>query len=74
MPVPLKMAGFAIRSIPDEAFEEMQKNANKSLAPYISKDMALLIYEESRDILERNKGLEIVHVEAADGTFVSIVL
>lgn len=33
-----------------------------------------MILEECLDILKENKGLEIVHVEAADGTFVSVKL
>lgn len=31
-----------------------------------------MILEGCQDILKENKGLEVVHVEAADGTFVSI--
>ena len=33
-----------------------------------------MIFEECMDVLKENKGLEIIHVEAVDGTFVSITL
>ena len=33
-----------------------------------------MILGECLDVLRENKGLEVVHVEASDGTFVSITL
>ena len=73
LPVPTALAGAAIKVMPQEAFRAMSKTS----PPYdqlICKETFLLIYETCREIFIENKGLEIVHVEAADGTFVSIVL
>ena len=52
-------------------------NSPPSAGPYaslVTKANIRMILEESLDILKENKGLEIVHVEATDGTFVSIKL
>lgn len=40
----------------------------------MTKENLRLILAECGDVLKENKGLEVVHVEAADGTFVSIIL
>ena len=40
----------------------------------VTKETINLIVKECMDILKENKGLEVVHVEASDGTFVSIKL
>ena len=69
LPVPSALAGAAIKVMPEQAFAAMRKNV-----PLVSRENFLLVYEICREILIENKGLEIVHVEAADGTFVSIIL
>ena len=38
----------------------------------ITRQVLVMLLDECMDILKENKGLEVVHVEAADGTFVSI--
>ena len=40
----------------------------------ITRQVLVMLLDECMDILKENKGLEVVHVEAADGTFVSIKL
>lgn len=74
MPVPSSMTGMAIKAIPESVFEDLRRKADDSLAQYISREMFLMIYEECRDIFDGNKGLEIVHIEDSDGTFVSVKL
>ena len=74
MPVPSSMTGRAIKAIPDSVFDDLRRKADDSLAQYISREMFLMVYEECRDIFDKNKGLEIVHVEDSDGTFVSVKL
>ncbi len=74
MPVPVGMIGFVVRMVPDKVFEDMR---NRTPEPYdclITKENIRMILEESVDVLKENKGLEFLHVEAADGTFVSIRL
>lgn len=74
LPVPTALAGAAIKIMPQEAFSAMSKNVPPPYDRLISKKNFLLVYETCREIFIEHKGLEIVHVEAADGTFVSIVL
>ena len=74
LPVPTALAGAAIKVMLQEAFRAMSKDIPPPYDQLICKETFLLIYETCREIFIENKGLEIVHVEAADGTFVSIVL
>lgn len=74
MPVPVNMIGFVIKLLPNKMFEEAKKNTPEPYCNFITKEIICMILEESLDILKENKGLEIVHVEAKDGTFISIKL
>lgn len=74
MPIPVSMIGFAIKLIPERLFEEMRKNTPDPYNSLVTKETIRMVLEECLDILKENKGLEIVHVEAVDGTFVSIKL
>ncbi len=74
MPVPSRMARTAIKSIPDSVFDDMQRKAGSRLAPFASREMMLFMYTECRDILEKYKGLEMIHIESESGTFVSVKL
>lgn len=74
VPVPVAMAGFIIRWIPDRVIEEMRVNTPQPYAGLITKENITMLLSECLDVLKENKGLEIVHVEASDGTFVSIML
>ena len=50
---------------------------SRTPGPYcslISKDIISLVLRESLDLFKEHKGLEIIHVEAPDGTFVSLKL
>lgn len=74
MPVPIGMADVAVRAIPEAAFERMRKEVAPPYDRLICKAAVSMIFRECRDIFRENKGLEIVHVEAHDGTYVSIKL
>lgn len=74
MPVPLTMMGFVIRMIPDRIFSDIRTKMPKPYCSLITKESITMISAECIDLLKENKGLEIVHVEAKDGTFVSIKL
>lgn len=74
LPVPTALAGAAIKVMPEQAFAAMRKNIPLPYDRLVSRENFLFVYEICREILIENKGLEIVHVEAADGTFVSIIL
>lgn len=74
MPVPISMIGFVTKMIPGRVFDEMRANAPVPYNELITKETISMILQECQDILKENKGLEVVHVEATDGTFVSITL
>ena len=74
MPVPVRMAGFVIKILPSKAFAQMQAKTPEKYRPLVTKTNLRMLVNECLGILKENKGLEIVHVEAADGTFVSIKL
>lgn len=74
LPVPIGMAGFVVQMLPEKLFEEMRINTPEPYDKLVTKETINLIVKECMDILKENKGMEIIHVEAADGTFVSIKL
>lgn len=74
MPVPISLIGFAIRILPEKTFEEMREHTPEPYQCLITKETIRMLFGECLDILKENKGIEIVHVEARDGTFVSIKL
>ncbi len=74
LPVPLPLVGVAIKLLPDSVLERMRVNAPESYRGLITKDTLRMLAEECLDGLQESKGLEIVHVEAQDGTFVSVKL
>lgn len=74
IPVPVAMASLAVRLIPESMFEAMRANAPEPYGSLVTKENIGMLLTECTDILKENKGLEAVHVEAADGAFVSIRL
>lgn len=74
MPVPVSMAGFVLKFLPESLFIEMRTNTPEPYAALVTRENLNMILWECMDIIKENKGLEIVHVEASDGTFVSIRL
>lgn len=74
MPVPVPMIGFVIKRIPERVFQELRVNTPEPYCGLVTKENISMIMEACLDILKENKGLEVVHVEAQDGTFVSVKL
>ena len=74
MPVPVSMIGFVIKLLPDRLFEDMQEKTPDPYSALVTKESIRMVLEECLDVLKENKGLEMVHVEGKDGTFVSITL
>ncbi|MDO4544547.1 MAG: hypothetical protein Q4C25_00175 [Bacillota bacterium] len=74
MPVPLRMAGMMVRMIPDKQFEQMREETPPPYDALMTKEVFVMLCQECLDVLREYKGLEMVHVEASDGTFVSIKL
>lgn len=74
IPMPLSLAGLALKVMPESTFVEIR---SKMTAPYnklITKENATLLYRECKSIMKFYRGIEIIHVEAHDGTFVSVKL
>lgn len=74
MPVPVSMAGFVLKFLPERLFIEMRTNIPDPYTALVTRENLNMILWECMDVIKENKGLEIVHVEASDGTFVSIRL
>lgn len=74
MPVPVGMIGVVVKMIPNRVFDQLRENTPKPYDALITKENIAMILSECMDILKENKGLEMVHVEASDGTFVSVRL
>ena len=72
LPVPIFLVGVAIRMIPEAAFDDMKKEVPEPYAELMSRQTFLLLADSCKEALKECKGLEIVHVEAHDGTYVSI--
>lgn len=74
MPVPVTMIGFVIKMIPDKLFEKVRDGVPDPYRALITKEVISMALGACQDVLKEHKGLEMVHVETADGTFVSITL
>ncbi|MFQ7473297.1 MAG: hypothetical protein ACLULK_00600 [Anaerovoracaceae bacterium] len=74
IPVPVFAAGAAVKMIPDSVFEKARKNIPKPFDRFVSKEYVIAVCDECKEIFRQNKGLEIIHVEAGDGTFISVKL
>ena len=74
MPAPLSMVSFVLQAVPEVAFAKMREKVQPPYDQLITKQTIAFFWRECRDNLRAYKGLELVHVEAADGTYVSIRL
>ena len=55
-------------------FEEMYEKTPEPYNCLLTRDFISMVLDECMEFIRENKGLEIIHVEAADGTFVSVKL
>lgn len=74
MPVPVSMAAWVVRRLPQRVFEEARRGIGPPYDLLVTKEYVSMIVTACQDVLRENKGLEVVHVEGTDGTFVSIRL
>lgn len=74
MPVPVTMVGMVAKLVPDRVYGKLQEQTPEPYTCLVSKQNISMILSECIDILKANRGLEVVHVEGQDGTFVSIRL
>lgn len=74
IPVPISLAGAALRFIPNAAFDAMKESVPQGYEHLVSRKAIQFYYKMSREIMAEYPGLEIVHVESHDGAMVSIIL
>ena len=74
LPVPARMIVLVIRMLPARVIEDMHEKTPEPYREVITKEAIVMLVGACMDVLKENKGLEIIHVEIADGTFVSIRL
>lgn len=72
IPIPLSMAGFVISVLPEKTILELQASFPKPYGEQITKELLQFLFSECRSVIKEYKGLEILNVQASDGTFVSI--
>ncbi len=70
LPVPLALAGAAIRIIPARCLEDSIEGMDGESF----KKMARALLREFRGMAREFRGLEIVRVERSDGTLISVKL
>lgn len=73
--VPVSMAAWAVRRIPDSVF--LARVRSRIKPPYdelATKEHIGLLIDSCSDVLKEHRGLEIVHVETSAGDLISIVL
>jgi len=84
---PLGLARFVIRCIPRRVFDQMVKSSEDKIPEEdraeaaeamksfsLDKDFILELLDQVRDVSKEFEGLEIVHVQSADGEEVSVSL
>ena len=74
MPVPMNMAAFAIKKIPDTVLERFRAKLPAEYAKALCKENLIFIFETCRPELEKFKVLEVVNARKEDGTLVSRVI
>ena len=74
IPIPLGMAGMVVNFIPERILEKAKANVPPAFQGLVTKPMLKYLVGECVHILKEYKGLEVIHVESTDGTWVSITL
>ena len=72
LPIPLRLASLAVNLVPEVAFVKMRESVSEPFRELLTKESFKVIVRDCVSVLRQYKGLEIVHVEAKDGTYVSI--
>lgn len=74
LPIPLCLASAAVFLIPTSSIENIRESVPAPYRDFITKPLLAELVRDCRDVLSEYHGLEIVHVEASDNTYVSIKL
>ena len=74
IPLPTAMIGLAIRWMPDRVLDEIRAGAPEPYRNLITKEYVGSLMESPISGKSKRLGLEIIHVEAGDGTYVSVKL
>lgn len=74
LPLPVSVIGIALRLIPEKVFEDLRKETPEPYRDLVTKEYISVIVRECMDVIKENRGLEAIHVETEDGTYVSIRL
>lgn len=74
IPVPLGLAGTVVGLVPEWVLAQNLAGMPEEFQTILTKPFLRRILRECGHTLRKYKGLEIVHVESADGTLVSIRL
>lgn len=74
IPAPAALVGPAIKLVPGKTFERLGASLPPVCGSFMTKDAVSMLWAECLETIKENKGLKIVHVEAQDGTYVSIKL
>ena len=74
LPVPVKFMGLAMRWMPERIMEDIRANIPEPYGGLVTKDHILMVLEECLDVIKESKGLEVIHVETGDGTYLSVKL
>lgn len=72
LPVPLRLSAIAVDLLPATALENIRKSVPAPFDELITKENLREIIQECIFVLKQYRGLEIVHVEARDGAYVSV--
>lgn len=72
LPIPLRLASLAVNLVPEVAFVKMRESGPEPFRELLTKEYFKVVVRDCVSVLRQYKGLEIVHVEAKDGTYVSI--
>lgn len=74
LPLPVSLIGVALRLTPQKVFEDMRMEMPEPYRCLVTKEYIGIIVRQCMDVIKENRGLEVIHVEGADGTLVSIRL
>ena len=74
IPAPLSLARLALRLLPRRALQHMRRGVPAPYDALLTRENLRMLLRGYLDAFKGYRRLEIVHVEAADGTFISVRL
>lgn len=74
LPLPVSLIGIALRLTPEKVLEDLRMETPEPYRGLVTKEYIGVIVRECMDVIKEYRGLEVIHVETEDGTYVSIRL